>query len=331
MQEWYYTRNGEQQGPVNLGTLRDMAQDGSLKPDDMVWNSSMSDWVPSSEIQGIHTGTTTTPSLASGIPEPPPSSNCWSNDPNIEEIEPGSDPIEVGECIGQGFKLTTVNFLPLLGIIIVYIIISMVANVILTTVDAAIGMGSMESIEIFGQTMNYRDPSFLNQILSNILSIFLNLGLIRIGLNIVDGKDFNLGQLFSGGPHLVWAFLGSLLLGLMMLAVFIPAFVAAAIGAVINPGIGILLLILLGIPSIIVCIYLGLRFGLFMNAIVDRNMGPIESFSYSSRLTTNNRLNLFLLGILGFLIMLAGFLLLCDGIRQTGRRQLTRFSKKSGV
>jgi uncharacterized membrane protein len=40
----------------------------------------------------------------------------------------------------------------------------------------------------------------------------------------------------------------------------------------------------------------------------------MDSFKYSSALTTNNRLNLFLLGLLGILVMLAGLLALCVGL-----------------
>ena len=45
-----------------------------------------------------------------------------------------------------------------------------------------------------------------------------------------------------------------------------------------------------------------------MSAIVDRDMGVFEAFSYSSALTTNNKLQLFVLGLLCMLVMLAGML-----------------------
>jgi uncharacterized membrane protein len=48
--------------------------------------------------------------------------------------------------------------------------------------------------------------------------------------------------------------------------------------------------------------------------MVDRNLGIMESFSYSSSITTNNRLNLFVLALLYILIAIAGCLALCVGI-----------------
>lgn len=45
-----------------------------------------------------------------------------------------------------------------------------------------------------------------------------------------------------------------------------------------------------------------------MNAIEDKNLGVMEAFRYSSSITANNRMKLFVLGLLGFLITLAGLL-----------------------
>ncbi len=48
--------------------------------------------------------------------------------------------------------------------------------------------------------------------------------------------------------------------------------------------------------------------------MVDRDMGIMESFQYSSSITTNNRMNLFLLVLLSVLISIAGCLALCIGL-----------------
>lgn len=281
MEDWYYTRDGLQQGPVNLETLRDLAAKGELKPQDMVWNASMTDWVPSSEVDGIFSRPIEAgPTVAPGSAE--------QSTGEMLEIEPGSEPIDVGACIGKAFQLTKDKFLPLLGVLVVYIVVSIAIDVALGAIDAATGMGGSETVEIFGQTTTQENPSLINLLVSNVLSIFLSLGMVRIGLNIVDGKEFTIGQLFSGGPHLVSGFLASLLFGLMVL-------------------VGCLLLIVPGI-------YLALRFGPYMNAIVDRKMGVFDSLSYASQLTTKNRGNLFVLALANIGIVLAGVLALCVGL-----------------
>jgi uncharacterized membrane protein len=65
--------------------------------------------------------------------------------------------------------------------------------------------------------------------------------------------------------------------------------------------VGVLLLVVPGI-------YLALRYGQFMNAIVDRDLGVMDSFAYSSSITTNNKLQLFLLALLCFVVVLAGLI-----------------------
>jgi len=52
--EWYYSINGEQLGPVSESKLFDIARQGDLSPDDLVWNSSMGEeWQPASSIPNL--------------------------------------------------------------------------------------------------------------------------------------------------------------------------------------------------------------------------------------------------------------------------------------
>jgi len=121
-----------------------------------------------------------------------------------------------------------------------------------------------------------------------VLSIFLQLGLVRIGLNLVSGKEVSVGMLFGQGAKLLRAIGASILFGIAVL-------------------IGILLLIVPGI-------YIALRYGHFMTAIVDRDLGIMEAFEYSSSITTNNRMNLFLLALLCIGVTLIGLLLCFVGL-----------------
>jgi TM2 domain-containing membrane protein YozV len=53
VQEWYYTVNGERQGPVTAAELKKLVADGKLKVDDLVWKDGMSDWSPVKSIKGL--------------------------------------------------------------------------------------------------------------------------------------------------------------------------------------------------------------------------------------------------------------------------------------
>jgi hypothetical protein len=112
--------------------------------------------------------------------------------------------------------------------------------------------------------------------------------MVRIGLNVVSGKAFSVGMLFGQGDKLFRGFFGGILFGIMV-------------------AIGLLLLIVPGI-------YLALRYGQYMNAIVDKNMGIMDSFAYSSRITENNRMNVFVIALFAILISVAGCLAFIVGI-----------------
>lgn len=51
---WFYTREGERIGPVNLAELKIKAGEAALDPRlDMVWTKGMAEWKPAGEIEGL--------------------------------------------------------------------------------------------------------------------------------------------------------------------------------------------------------------------------------------------------------------------------------------
>jgi hypothetical protein len=182
---------------------------------------------------------------------------------------------------------------------IVYLAVSTAAGVMLGIMDSVLGLkdalpshfqGHQDGVHMNFQVgySNSQGGSYLNLLVKQVLSIFLSLGATRIGLNVVSGREFSVGMLFGGGRKLLTAIGATILYGLMV-------------------SIGTLLLIVPGI-------YLAMRYGQYLTAIVDRDMGIMEAFQYSSSLTANNRMNLFLLVLLSILITVAGCLALCIGL-----------------
>jgi len=52
--EWYYTREGQQAGPIDEAELCRLAQQRRLNPDDLVWNPTLGDqWVEASSIENL--------------------------------------------------------------------------------------------------------------------------------------------------------------------------------------------------------------------------------------------------------------------------------------
>jgi hypothetical protein len=50
---WYYTRGGQQQGPINTPQLKQLISTGQLKAADLVWTDQMENWKPAGEVPGL--------------------------------------------------------------------------------------------------------------------------------------------------------------------------------------------------------------------------------------------------------------------------------------
>jgi uncharacterized membrane protein len=300
MNGWYYAKNGQQVGPVTLEHLKEIARSGGLDATkDLVWNATMKDWTPAGQVADLFgaPANAAAPAADPANPDAAPQSTWTEPAPSaaisLGEIVPGSEPIDVGACVKRGFELTTRNFGTILLVGLTYFGLSLGMKLILGQIDAAFGLAPIPNAEWHAETGNafaryQQQGSPLNLIVSQVLSIFLALGLVRVGLNLVSGKPVSVAMLFSEGRKLLRAFGATILYGAMLV-------------------IGFLLLIVPGI-------YLALRYGQYMTAIVDRDMGILESLSYSSSITTNNRLNLFLLALMAIVIVIAGCLALVVGL-----------------
>jgi GYF domain 2 len=312
MNEWYYASGGKQSGPVSFERLSELAKNGELSAKDLVWNSTMKDWTPAGQVQGIFSPAT---SPAAVIPPSDPSNpyaaptSAWTPDSQLsagvalEEIPPGSEPINVGACVKRGFDLTVRNIGMVLGVTVIGIAIFYAFTAVFQGIGIALGaagsgappeppagMTDPKDLFIWGMQQSGVPIWFtiVSSLIQQAVTIFLMLGATQFGLNLVSGKEVSIGMLFGGGKK------------------FLPA-VGASILYWIMVYVGLIFLIFPGI-------YLAMRYGQFMAAIVDRNLGVFEAFSYSSKITKNNRMNLFLLALLGFLIVIAGCLALCVGL-----------------
>ncbi len=309
MNEWYYAKDGQQSGPVRFEQLSELAKNGGLSAQDLVWNSTMKDWTPAGQVQGIFSPAS---SAAAVIPPSDPSNpyaaptSAWTADSQIsagvalEEIPPGSEPINVGACVKRGFDLVVRNIgmvlaITLIGGVIFYAIstalqfIGIATGAVGPVMEPPAGASPEQAMAAaMAQMGSFGWFSVVSSLIQQAVTTFLTLGATRVGLNLVSGKEISVEMLFGGGKK------------------FLPAF-GASILYMLMVWVGLIFLIFPGI-------YLALRFGQYMPAMVDRNLGVFEAFSYSSKITKNNRVNLFLLALLGFLIAIAGCLALCVGL-----------------
>jgi len=59
--EWYYAVQGQQQGPVSSGELRQLVTSGRIQPSDMVWKQGMTQWVAAINVTGLFPAGTQAP------------------------------------------------------------------------------------------------------------------------------------------------------------------------------------------------------------------------------------------------------------------------------
>lgn len=69
MASWYWSENGQQQGPCDSKQLKELARAGRVQPDSLVWKSGMAEWVAASSVQGLFDGVAV---AAAAAPAPPP-------------------------------------------------------------------------------------------------------------------------------------------------------------------------------------------------------------------------------------------------------------------
>lgn len=297
MDQWYYAKAGNQVGPINLETMRSLIQDGTIDPSvDLVWNPNMADWVLAEQV-----------SVLSGVGSPSESPVYPHSQPfayptasgAIEEIEPGHEPIIATACVKRAWDLTVRNIGPLILVTLLYFFIAWLAEAGLALADVRLGLNpgrdlpatmprDATPLEGFRYGYFQESMSLPMTLLSNLVTVFMMLGFTKIGLNVVSGKPFHVGMLFGGGRWLLHGFLG-----------YICYFLMIAVG-----------LVLLIVPGI----YLMMRFGMYQNAIVDKNLNFIDAFKYSSRITKGNKLSLFVIFLFSFGIMLAGCIALVVGM-----------------
>ncbi len=294
MEQWYYAKDGQQQGPIGLEELRGMIASGMLNPtSDLVWNANMTDWLPAAQIPVL---TGAAPAPATGAPDLEPAQPFaypTATGP-IAEVIPGSEPIIATACVKRAWDLTLKNIGPLLAVMVIYIAISFAISLVAGFVGAAMGIPAASSPGASPYAPGIDPPpelfafTIVSNVISSLVSVFLLLGATRIGLNVVSGKPFSVGMLFGQGRLVLRAFFAQILFAIVV-------------------GIGFILLIFPGV-------YLMLRYGQYMVAMVDKDMGIMDSFAYSSRITENNKGNIFVLVLFSILIALAGCLALILGL-----------------
>ena len=189
--------------------------------------------------------------------------------------------IDAELAINTAWELFKVNVALLVGahviMIVINIVVSGLAGVAQVTIASVQGEESAAAIFF----------TIFSNVATNLLQIFLGIGIVRINLNVGQGRPAEIGMLFSGGPFFLRILGGSILYGLLI-------------------GIGFVALIIPGI-------YLALKYWPFYYFIVDRDCGVGDSFSLAGEYTTGNKLSSFWFWLFSLGLAIVGLLMCCVG------------------
>ncbi len=269
-----------------LEDLRSLVASRAINPaTDLVWNQGMPNWIVAAQVPEIAGDAV----VSGGYQQP---FAYRTTEGPLVYIKPGSEPIIATACIKRGFQMTVAQIGPMIVASVIYFVIS---------------IGLSLGISYLGGKLGYSEPfppsspagpeqssaarvgfAIGTNLVSAFINIFLLIGATRMALDAVSGKAVSVGQLFGSGKYLPRAF-GGYLLYLILVTI------------------GTVLLIFPGI-------YLGLRYSQYLSAILDRDMGVIESFKYSAELTKNNKLHLFVIWLLSIVMCFAGCMAIGVGL-----------------
>jgi len=203
--------------------------------------------------------------------EAPSANPDMPDDPVEGRLQPVE--MEVGAILGRCWELFTAN----IGLVVGALLIPMVPALAFAGMSVAIQL-AMEGASDESMVLVFSLADLAVNLSSALVSLFFQLGVIRIFLNIARGNHAELGMLIGEGRNYLSG------IGTSFLTV-----IAILVGFV-----------LLIIPAIIVG--LGLQFALY--AVVDRNMSPITAMQESWRLTNGHKGTIFLINLVVALIAL---------------------------
>ena len=129
--DWFYSNKGERQGPVSFEELKTLAARGTLDAArDLAWTEGMEDWMPSGQVPGLFAGN---PAGSGEAFNPYAAPFTASEDllapitsAGVSDITPGTYSMEVFPVLGRSMELTNRSFGTILGIGVVYFILTMV-------------------------------------------------------------------------------------------------------------------------------------------------------------------------------------------------------------
>ena len=88
MANYYYARDGQRNGPVTPDRIKQLAAQGQLRPDDLLWMKGWAAWRKAGGVQGLFV----TPAKPAPLPPPPLPAAAVAQSP--QQTPPSADPLD---------------------------------------------------------------------------------------------------------------------------------------------------------------------------------------------------------------------------------------------
>jgi len=203
--------------------------------------------------------------------------------PTANPLPDGELPFDALVCLSRSWELFRAFAPVLIGMTLFMVAVS--------TVLGALEQSLMVDVSPYPMPQyKATPPSIAVAIVNNLIGVFFALGLTKALLKVVDRgpgpPEFK--DLFAGGPQFLKCLGATLLFYLMVIG-------------------GLILLIVPGV-------FLFIRFGFFMQAMVDQDLGVQASLEHSWKMTAGHEMQVLFLWVLFCLLILVGLLAFCVGV-----------------
>ncbi len=242
----------------------------------------------------------TIPAAAPGGPPPsPPPSQPPSQFATAPAFQPPAQParritpssLDLGEAFGRTWAVFKPNWGNCLGAIALAILIVLGVNLATLFIP------------------------FIGGLIATAFQIWIGIGLALYLLKTAQGRTVEISEIFAGGPYFLKILLANILVGLLVFGIIIVCAVPLLlVGLMIAKEAALLLGIVGLLVGIVATIYVTLALSQYYYLILDQNVDVIESLTMSRDLMAGNKLTLFGIGLLSFLISISTILTLFLGL-----------------
>lgn len=150
-----------------------------------------------------------------------------------------------------------------------------------------------------------------------LVQVYFDAGCTLFLLNLIRRRPAQISDLFAGGPYFLSLALNRLVFFLMLMVPYLPGGAVLGIGAAVGGDAGPIIMIVGGVLLLIgagVGAYMFAVFWPYTWVVIDRNPPGLAALKASPHLSAGERGNIVLMGLLYWLLTMAGFLACCIGV-----------------